>query len=269
MRKPKEYFVRINQMSIMLKQMRLDLNVMHNEIKRKYESMPDSRKETEFGDELEELVEYLSDACDSCLGEVIDYVDSAALNIKGLPMADGYSKDSELCLAEYEEMKELDKQTKEKGDKLDALYLEMLNAEIERLKAELGRKDGGGASYNSGIKDEVAKKTDDDGGSSGNIDNSLASLAGLAGAYLGWKLGSRDNNDKEERPGATTNYYEGYTTDDPEWRDEDNDGFDDRDEYNDGFDDRDGEEWGYDDFDGEFDDDDYDNNDYDDGSDEL
>lgn len=78
----------------------------------------------------------------------------------------------------------------------------------------------------------------------------------MAGAYAGWKIGSKTGFNNMDEPKETPKGYQGYSTDDPEWRDEDNDGFDDRDDS----------EWdSEDDYDDE---DDYDNeDDYDDEDD--
>lgn len=206
--------------------------------------MSENRKDSDFGYEMEEVIDNLYNAYSDELDSLIDYIDDAANGIKGLPLADGFP--SQNGLEEYEEMNALD-----------------------------GYEDGIITKFNSECA--PTSGTNDDSGNSRDYDGAIAalnSLAGMTGAYMGWKLGSSTGFNNRDEPKETPKGYQGYSTDDPEWRDEDNDGFDDRDEANDGLDDRDDSEWEDDEYaeDDEYseddedleDDEDFDEDDYDD-----
>lgn len=245
MRKPKVYYMRLKKMLVQLKQMKIELQQMHDEMEERYNNMSENRKDSDFGYDMGDIIDHLYYAFGSDMDSLIDYIDEAANGIKGLPLADGYP--SQNGLEEYEEMNALD-----------------------------GYEDGIITKFNS----ECAPTTgtnDDDSGNSRDYDGAIAalnSLAGMTGAYMGWKLGSSTGFNNRDEPKETPKSYQGYSIDDPEWRDEDNDGFDDRDEANDGLDDRDDSEWEDDEYaeDDEYseddedleDDDNFDEDDYDD-----
>lgn len=235
MRKPKVYYMRLKKMLEQLKQMKIELQQMHDEMEERYNNMSENRKDSDFGYDMGDIIDHLYYAFGSDMDSLIDYIDEAANGIKGLPLADGYP--SQNGLEEYEEMNALD-----------------------------GYEEGIITKFNSECAPTTG--TNDDSGNSRDYDGAIAalnSLAGMTGAYMGWKLGSSTGFNNRDEPKETPKSYQGYSTDDPEWRDKDNDGFDDRDEANDGLDDRDDSEWDdeedYDNED-EFDDEeDYDNED--------
>lgn len=234
MKKPKVYYVRLKKMLVQLKQMQTELQQMHDEVEEMYDNLSENRKYSDFGYEMEEAIDNLYNAYSDEIDSLIDYIDDAAFGFMTLPLADGYP--SQRGYEEYEEMKQLDEA--EKGT-------------IAKFNNECAPTTGTDAD-------------DDNSGNSKDYDEAIAalnSLAGMTGAYMGWKIGSsigfNNMNEQKETPKG----YQGYSTDDPEWRDEDNDGYDDRDEANDGMDDRDDSEWD--------DEDDYDSeDDYDDEDDE-
>lgn len=238
MKKPKVYYVRLKKMLVQLKQMQTELQQMHDEVEERYDNLSENRKYSDFGYEMEEAIDNLYNAYSDEIDSLIDYIDDAAFGFMTLPLADGYP--SQRGYEEYEEMKQLD-------------------------EAEKGTI----AKFNNECAPSTITNDDDNSGNSKDYDEAIAalnSLAGMTGAYMGWKIGSSTgfNNMNEQK--ETPKGYQGYSTDDPEWRDEDNDGYDDRDEANDGFDDRDDSEWDdEDDYDNE---DDYDSeDDYDDEDD--
>ena len=213
MKKPKVYYMRLKKMLAQLKQMQTELEQMHDEVEERYDNLSENRKDSDFGYEMEEVIDNLYNAYSDELDSLIDYIDDAANGIKGLPLADGYP--SQNGLEEYEEMNALD-----------------------------GYEDGIITKFNNECAPTTG--TNDDSGNSRDYDGAIAalnSLAGMTGAYMGWKLGSSTGFNNRDEPKETPKTYQGYSTDDPEWRDEDNDGFDDRDEANDGLDDRDDSEW--------------------------
>ena len=213
MRKPKVYYVRLKKMLVQLKQMQTELEQMHDEVEERYDNLSENRKYSDFGYEMEEAIDNLYNAYSDELDSLIDYIDDAANGFKGLPLADGYP--SQNGFEEYKEMNALD-----------------------------GYEDGIITKFNNECAPTTG--TNDDSGNSRDYDGAIAalnSLAGMTGAYMGWKIGSRTGFNNRDEPKETPKSYQGYSTDDPEWRDEDNDGFDDRDEVNDGLDDRDDSEW--------------------------
>lgn len=238
MKKPKVYYVRLKKMLVQLKQMQTELQQMHDEVEERYDNLSENRKYSDFGYEMEEAIDNLYNAYSDEIDSLIDYIDDAAFGFMTLPLADGYP--SQRGYEEYEEMKQLD-------------------------EAEKGTI----AKFNNECAPSTGTNDDDNSGNSKDYDEAIAalnSLAGMTGAYMGWKIGSSTgfNNMNEQK--ETPKGYQGYSTDDPEWRDEDNDGYDDRDEANDGFDDRDDSEWdSEEDYDDE---DDYDNDNEDDYDDE-
>lgn len=240
MRKPKVYYVRLKKMLVQLKQMKIELLQIHDEMEERYNNMSENRKDSDFGYDMGDIIDHLYYAFGSDMDSLIDYIDEAANGIKGLPLADGYP--SQNGLEEYEEMNALD-----------------------------GYEDGIITKFNSECVPTTG--TNDDSGNSRDYDGAIAalnSLAGMTGAYMGWKLGSKTGFNNMDEPKETPKGYQGYSTDDPEWRDEDNDGFDDRDEANDGFDDRDDSEWEDDEYaeDDEYSEDDEDLEDDEDGYDD-
>lgn len=224
MKKPKVYYMRLKKMLVQLKQMKIELQQMHDEMEERYNNMSENRKDSDFGYDMGDIIDHLYYAFGSDMDSLIDYIDEAANGIMTLPLAEGYP--SQRGLEEYEEMKLMD---------------EAESGAIAKFNSECAPTTG---------------TNDDDSGNSRDYDGAIAalnSLAGMTGAYMGWKLGSSTGFNNRDEQKETPKGYQGYSTDDPEWRDEDNDGFDDRDEANDGMDDRDDSEWE--------DDEDYDNED--------
>lgn len=246
MRKLKVYYMRLKKMLVQLKQMQIELQQMHDEMEERYQNLSEERQYSEFGYDLGEIIDHLCDACSDDMDSLISYIHDAANGLKGLPLSDGYP--SQDGLEEYKEMNVLD-----------------------------GYKDGLIGNYNNEAAPSTITNDDNNSGKSKDYDKAIAalsSLAGMAGAYMGWKIGSSTGFNNMNEPKETPKSYQGYSTDDPEWRDEDNDGFDDRDEANDGLDDRDDSEWEDDEYaeDDEYseddedleDDDNFDEDDYDD-----
>ena len=224
MRKPKVYYMRLKKMLDQLKQMQIELQQMHDEVEERYDNLSENRKYSDFGYEMEEAIDNLYNAYSDEIDSLIDYIDDAAFGFMTLPLADGYP--SQRGYEEYEEMKQLDEAEK-----------------------------GAIAKFNNECAPSTITNDDDKSGKSKDYDEAIAalnSLAGMAGAYVGWKIGSKTGFNNMDEPMETPKGYQGYSTDDPEWRDEDNDGYDDRDEANDGLDDRDDSEW-EDDYDDDFD----------------
>ena len=194
MRKPKVYYMRLKKMLVQLKQMKIELQQMHDEMEERYNNMSENRKDSDFGYDMGDIIDHLYYAFGSDMDSLIDYIDEAANGIKGLPLADGYH--SQNGLEEYEEMNALD-----------------------------GYEDGIITKYNSECAPTAG--TNDDSGNSGDYDEAIAalnSLAGMTGAYMGWRLGSSTGFNNRDEQKETPKSYQGYSTDDPEWRDEDNDG---------------------------------------------
>ena len=215
MRKPKVYYVRLKKMLEQLKQMKTELQQMHDEMEERYNNMSENRKYSDFGYEMGDIIDHLYYAFGSDMDSLIDYIDDAAFGFMTLPLADGYP--SQRGYEEYEEMKQLDEAEK-----------------------------GSIAKFNNEAAPSAITNDEDKSDNSKDYDEAIAalnSLAGMTGAYMGWRLGSSTGFNNRDEPKETPKGYQGYSTDDPEWRDEDNDGFDDRDEANDGMDDRDDSEW--------------------------
>ena len=214
MRKPKVYYMRLKKMLVQLKQMQIELQQMHDEMEERYQNLSEERQYMEFGYDLGEIIDHLCDAYSDEMDSLISYIHDAASGLKGLPLTDGYP--SQNGFEEYKEMNVLD-----------------------------GYKDGLIGDYNNEAAPSTVTNDDD---SDNDMDYykviaALKSAAGMAGAYVGWKIGSKTGFNNMDEPKETPKGYQGYSIDDPEWRDEDNDGFDDRDEANDGLDDRDDSEW--------------------------
>lgn len=215
MKKPKVYYVRLKKMLVQLKQMQTELQQMHDEVEERYDNLSENRKYSDFGYEMEEAIDNLYNAYSDEIDSLIDYIDDAAFGFMTLPLADGYP--SQRGYEEYEEMKQLDESEK-----------------------------GTIAKFNNECAPSTITNDDNNSGKNKDYDEAIAalnSLAGMTGAYMGWKIGGSTgfNNMNEQK--ETPKGYQGDSTDDPEWRDEDNDGYDDRDEANDGLDDRDDSEW--------------------------
>ena len=224
MRKPKVYYMRLKKMLEQLRQMQIELQQMHDEMEERYQNLSEERQYMEFGYDLGEIIDHLCDAYSDKMDGLIGYIHDAASGIKGLPLTDGYP--SQNGFEEYKEMNVLD-----------------------------GYKDGLIGNYDNEAAPSAITSDED---SDNDMDYykviaALKSAAGMTGAYTGWMLSSITGFNNRDEPTETPKSYQGHSTDDPEWRDEDNDGFDDRDEANDGLDDRDDSEWE--------DDEDYDNED--------
>lgn len=221
MKAPIHYYIKLMEMLDTLEQMRNELELMHHEVENEYDSMSESKQLSDYGSELEDIVDNLDNACFDELDNLRDCIDGAAFGFRLLPLADGYPNWKN-ALEEYEEMKALDEKY---GTNYKAVLEQVELAHREDIKTEDWEDD-------TDIDEEEVQNS-----------GLFGSMAGLAGAVLGWKIGSKVGFNREEEPKAEPKYYQGYSSDDPEWRDDDNDGFDDRDEANDGLDDRDGSDW--------------------------